>query len=150
MTESPEKARTIEDIEQERASVSAKRERMEAELQEQEQPLSWEMAKKPGTLKKLAEAAQKRTHYPRILRACRERELELQREALERRAGDERSKMEVAHRELEAAEAKRLEAEEEERAARAAYSHPYTRLQKLERNIKDFERQLAELRGEER
>jgi hypothetical protein len=118
---------------------------MEAELAGREQPLVW------GTVDadKLARKEQRRGVLPRLITATKVKRLELEKQRTEAELEPLYAEQEEAHKKLERATAKKLKAEEEMLQARAAWSRPHTLIEKRERRLKDLDRQIAELKGEQ-
>ena len=139
-----------EDLAREEREMDAEIDRLEAEQRELDSPariLTWDEIQ-AGAAEDLEKLERRRGILPRLVTATKVKRLEIRRARMEEEAGPLREALEGAHEQLQEAAAKRLRATEEENAARAAYSHPYTRLDTIERHTKQIDRDIRVLRGE--
>ncbi len=123
-------------------------ERLEAERLELEGPasvLSWDQIQNGEDLDK---RERRRGLLPRLITAAKVKRLELRRERYEAQIKPLEERQRAAHEQLEAATAKRLEAVEEENAARFEYGDAFSRIQSREMHIRAITREIRELKGE--
>ncbi len=146
MTTKPKAENLIE----EEKRMDAEIERLEAEQRELEDParvLTWEEVQ-AGATGELEQRERRRAFLPRLIVAAQVKRLEVRRERYEAEAEPFRKKREEAYERLQAATAKRLEAVEEENAARADYGDAHARVTSREQRIKEANREIRALRGE--
>ncbi len=139
-----------EDLLEEEKKMDAEISRLEAERGELDSParaLTWDEIQ-AGAAEDLEKRERRRGILPTLLRAAKVRRLELRRERHRQEAEPFRKKREEAHERLQAATAKRLEAVEEENAARYDYGDANARVESRERRVKEAAREIKALRGE--
>ena len=145
-----QKGRGTEDLLKEERKMDGEIERLEAERGELEAParaLTWDEIQ-AGAAEDLERREQRRGILPRLIVAAKVKRLELRRERYEREIEPLQKLRAEAHAKLEAVEAKRLQAVEEEEEARCEYGDAYTRIESRERRVKALDREIRELRGE--
>ena len=146
MTETKKRGRKAQTIEDLNASI----EEMEAELAEgYGHPLSWEEVT-TTTAVELARKEQRRSILPRLITAAKVKRLELQREKWEREIEPLETERAEAYERLEAATAKYHEAERERNLAQGAWSHAHNLIGSRQDRIREINREIRELRGEDR
>ena len=139
-----------EKLGEEEREMDAEISRLEAERTELESPvrvLTWEEIQ-AGAAEDLERREGRRGILPRLITAAKVRRLQIRRDRHEREAEPLRKLREDAHARLEAATAKRLEATEEENAARFDYSDANFRVESREERAREIEREIRALRGE--
>lgn len=143
------KQETVGDrIAEEERKVDEAIQQLEDEQRELEAPAnlpSWDQIQAGEDLDK---RERRRGLLPRLIAAARIKKLELQRERYEAEIKPLEVAQREAHEQLEAATAKRLQALEEENAARFEYGDAFSRIQSREQRIKLVDREIRELRGE--
>jgi hypothetical protein len=109
--------------------------------------LSWDEID-AGGLEALEQRERRRSIIPKLLTAAKIKRAEL-RVQRERRAAEPLEAIRAqAYKEMEDAEARHYKALEEREQARGRWSHAHGRIEKIERRIRDSEREIAELKGE--
>ncbi len=148
MTEQATKTEAERLLEEER-KMDAEVERLEAEQQELNSParvLTWDEIQ-AGAAEDLEKRERRRGILPRLIVAAKVKRLELRRERYEGEVEPLRKLAEEASERLQAATAKRLQAVEEENAARYEFADPQTRLDNIGRRTKEIDREIRALRG---
>jgi len=139
------------DLAREEREMDKEIERLEAEARELEAParaFTWDEIR-AGATEDLERRERRRGILPRLLTAAKVKRLEIRRERYEREGEPLHKSRDEAYEKLEAARTKRLEAIEEENAARYEYSDAFQRTQGHEKRMKAIDREIRELRGEE-
>ncbi|MDP9479060.1 MAG: hypothetical protein M3R38_25840 [Actinomycetota bacterium] len=146
MTTKPKAENLIE----EEKKMNVEIEKLEAEERETNSPargLTWAEIE-AGAAEDLEKRERRRGILPRLITAARVRRLEVRRERYEAEMEPFLKKREEAYERRQAATAKRLEAVEEENAARADYGDANARVMSREQRIKEANREIRALRGE--
>ncbi|MDP9480822.1 MAG: hypothetical protein M3R38_35025 [Actinomycetota bacterium] len=148
MTEQATKTEAERLLEEER-KMDAEVGRLEAEQRELDSParvLTWDEIQ-AGATEDLTRREARRGIIPMLITAAKVKRLELRRERYEGDVEPLRKLAEEAYERLQAATAKRLQAVEEEDAARYEYADPQTRLDNIGRRTKEIDREIRALRG---
>jgi chromosome segregation ATPase len=119
--------------------------------EEQETPpkaLSWSEIDET-MLEKLEAAERRRGILPRLIAAAQVKRLELERTRYERAMEPLEKQQQTAHEAVESAQAAKHKAEEDLGIARAEYSDAHIRLDGYHRRIKEINREIAELKGDQ-
>ena len=138
-------------VEEERAEVEARVLQMQAELEgldARQDNVVWG-EKETSVAKRISDAARRKLVLPRLIRAGRVRLLEIDRKAEEERAREYEERQSEAYEAMQEATARKWQAEEDLGHARAQWSDANLRLESRHRCIKEINRELASLKGEE-
>ncbi len=139
-----------EDLVKEERTMDGEISRLEAERGELESParaLTWEEIQ-AGATEDLEKREARRGVLPRMIVAAKVKRLQIRQQRYEAEMEPFLKKREEAYESLQKATAKRLEAIEEEGAARGEYSDAHVRVTSHEQRIKEADREIRALRGE--
>ena len=141
-------AKTVSAVEDEIVHLDEEIGRMEAELvHSATTAIAWDDVNE-AAVEELVNRERRRAILPRLIKAAKIKRLELRIMREQRASGPLEAERAAAHERLEEATAKRWEAVEEENAARALWSRAHNRIERIERRIRDAEREISALRGE--
>ena len=109
---------------------------------------SWDDLQAGGGEADLLRLEGRKSLIPRLIASAKIKRLEIRCEKYEQMLSPLRVENERAYSDLEAATHRRVQAEEEEREARAKFGHVFSEIQRLEERTRSLRREIGQLRGE--